>query len=240
MTTTILSYLLPAASVPAELVADGDGNGPEYTYQPAHIEDGQSLLLSQFNDSTQLRALLASLLSPSQELEDAQAVHYAAFDVDTAEGDLLDVLGGIVGELRAGREDSEYRAYVRARVAANASDGSAADIYRVVRLVLGDDTHDLRIKTIPPAFYRLTVSGAALAFPWDAGVPANTVAKALSTLVGDATSLGVGYALLFQATDDANTFTCSSTDAIEVNANQGCADDAGTVGGQLVDVEGDY
>lgn len=240
MTTTIISYLLPAPGIPPELEADGDGNGPEYTYQPAHIADGQSLLLSQFDNSTQLRALLAALLSPSQSLEDAQAVHYGALDVDTAEGALLDVLGGIVGERRSGREDSEYRAYVRARVAANASDGSAADIYRVVRLVLGDATHDLRIQTIPPAFYRLTVSGAALSFPWDAGVPAVTVAKALKTLVGDATSLGVGFALLFQVADDANTFTCSSTDAVEVDANQGCADDAGTVGGQLVDVEGDY
>lgn len=238
--STSAQFYLPAVTLPPELVADGDGNGPEYTYQPDHVGDGASLLLSEFDDSVQLQALLASLLTPSQSLEDAQAVHYAAFDVDTAEGVLLDVLGGVVGELRAGREDSEYRAYVRARTAANASDGSAKSVYRVVRLILGDDAHDLRVETVPPAYYRLHISGATLSFPWDAGVPSTVVAKALTSLVTDATSLGIGFGIVYQAADDAHTFTCSSTDAIEVSFDQGCSDDAGSTGGQLADVEGDF
>lgn len=238
MTVTTFSYLLPPFTPSPELKADGDGNGPEFTYQADHVADALSLLLSQFDNSTDLRALLAALVRPTQELENAMATQYAAFDVDTAEGVLLDILGGIVGERRGGRLDSEYRAYVKARVAANASDGSAADIYRVARLILGDVTHDLRIQTLPPAHYRLTVSGAAAVFPWDTGVSSTIVARAITTLLTDATSLGVSFDVQYQATDDAHTFTLADADVYQADVLRGTADDSKTAGGFLSDLEG--
>lgn len=237
MSSTSASFLLPLFAPPPELTP-GSGTGPEYEYQPDHVGDGLSLLLSQFDDSVQMRAFLAAQLSPCQGLEDAIAVLYAAFDVNTAVGAQLDRLGGIVGERRNSRGDSEYRAYVLGRIAANASDGSRSAIYKVVRLLLGPSPIKLRIVTIPPAYYRLEVSGAPALFPWDTGVTPSVVAKAVHSLVTDATSVGVGFSVLYQAADDAHTFTYSSSGSYQASTLQGYSDVTMVTGGQYAGTTG--
>lgn len=237
MTDVSASFLLPVFTPPPELTPDGSSTGPEYTYQSDHVSDALSLLLSQFNDSTQMRAFLAAQMAPTQDVEDALAVLYTAFDVQTAVGAQLDVLGAIVGEQRNARVDSEFRAYVLGRIAANASDGSRSAIYKVVRLLLGTTNNALKIVTLPPAYYRLEITGGLAKFPWDASVPAQTVAKAITTLVTDATSVGVGFGVLYQAADDAHTFTLADADVNQADTNRGTSDDGKTFGGLLSDIE---
>lgn len=206
-----------------------------YVYKPNHADEAEGWLLTQFDNSPKLHAWVRSLVKPYQTLEDVLNVLRSAFDPNTAVGDQLTQIGAIVGEDRADRNDANLRAYVLARIAVNTSDGTAGNIYRVARLILGPDAHSLWIEALPPAKYVLHVQGATLSYPWDNTEPASSVANALADLITQATSAGVGVILHFQTTDDANTFTFASGDVTETDANRGFADDAGSVGGQLTD-----
>ena len=156
--------------------------------------------------SESLNALVDVLVSPFQELEDSAAILYNAFDLDTAVGQQLEWIGLRVGEPRLGRADVHYRAYIKARIAANTSDGKAGQIYNVARMILGDGPA-LQIETTPPASYQFAVSGGALAYPWDPSVPPDVVAVSLADALLAATSGGVSLYLHYQVTDDAHTFT---------------------------------
>lgn len=174
--------------------------------------------------SESLNALVDVLVSPFQELEDSAASLYNAFDVDTAVGQQLEWIGLRVNEPRRGREDTHYRAYIKARIAANTSDGQAGQIYNVARMILGD-APALEISTSPPAAYQFSVGGVALAYPWDPLVPPDVVAVSLADALLAATSGGVSLALHYQVTDDAHTFTFASGDVEEDDNDAGLADD---------------
>lgn len=188
--------------------------------------------------SESLNALVDVLVSPFQELEDSAAILYNAFDLDTAVGQQLDWIGLRVGEPRLGREDTHYRAYIKARIAANTSDGQAGQIYNVARMILGDGP-SLLIETVPPASYQFSVEGGALAYPWDASVAPSLVAVSLADALLAATSGGISLAVHYQVTDDAHTFTFASGEVEEDDVNAGLAndDDELDAGGLFVGTE---
>lgn len=100
-------------------------------------------LLSQFRSSPRITALISAVMAGAQSLEDEMLDFVLAFRIDSASGDQLDILADIVGEQRGGLDDIQLRRIVRARVAANRSNGSIADVYNVFRLATtGPDPED--------------------------------------------------------------------------------------------------
>lgn len=79
---------------------------------------------SRFSDKPNLAALMRIVGKQVQELEDIAFKILAASDVDNAAGYMLDVHGRRVDEPRNNRLDVEYKAAIKARRAALASDGS--------------------------------------------------------------------------------------------------------------------
>lgn len=205
-----------------------------------HAEDASSRLLAQFDAAPKLHALVASLVGPFQHLEEAAFEVLSAFDVDTALGAQLDVVGALVGEARQGRSDIAYRAYVKARILSHRANGQAQRIYAIARALLGTGILSLRIVTEPPAHYDLEVAANTLQFPWDADAAAGpeSVAKAVADAIFQATSAGVSLTLFYQYTDDAHTFTFASGDEEEEDVDRGFADDEESdAGGALIGAE---
>lgn len=110
--------------------------------------------------SANLQKLIAALVTPMQDIEDALWDLLVNRSIETAEGAQLDQLGYIVGEPRRGLDDEAYRRHVRARVATNKSSGRVNELYEIARLVLNDDSLGLRAVREGPATLRVTIDGA--------------------------------------------------------------------------------
>lgn len=73
-------------------------------------------------------------------------------DINSAEGVILDRIGDIVGETRDGREDQEYRLFVKIAIAKNLCGGSIPEIITIAKLISIGQTfkitelHDLPVE----------------------------------------------------------------------------------------------
>jgi Protein of unknown function (DUF2612) len=78
------------------------------------------------------------LIEGKQEIENATQQLIVARSLDDAEGVALDTIGKFVVQSRGGLDDDLYRRILRARIAANRSDGRVPDMLRVTKLVIND------------------------------------------------------------------------------------------------------
>jgi hypothetical protein len=101
-----------------------------------HIDQGLQRLIDRYKNKPRFAAWCASHLRQVQKLEDAAQDLLAALDVDTADETRLKLLGKIVGQPQRGTLD-QFRLYVKTRIAANRSRGTAPDVLRVAHLLLG-------------------------------------------------------------------------------------------------------
>jgi hypothetical protein len=214
---------------------------PGLVYQPDHASDAAAKLLVQFADSASVHALVRAHVQPLQDLEVAALQVRDAFDVDTAIGAQLTILGDLVGEPRMGRTDIPYRAYVKARILINTSKGLPADIYAIVRALIGNTPTVLLAREAGiPAHYNLDIVGTTLVFPWDdaSEAPPDVVAKAIGDALEAATSGGVSFMIYFQFSPYA--FEFASGDVEEDDTDRGFAidDDELDDGGTFIGVEG--
>lgn len=87
-----------------------------------------SRLTSQFGNSPKLKAFVEAMVGPLTTVEQAADDLREQRWIDTAVGAQLDGVGYIVGELRQGRTDDEYRLAIRFRVFINISKGTPGDL----------------------------------------------------------------------------------------------------------------
>ncbi len=180
-------YTLPEAGEQAAPQPVPEG---VYVHNPNMVDEASELWIEFFRKPRWLE-LTDILVGEVQELEDAYWDMHLAFDVDTAEGHQLDLLGKRVGELRDGRVDDDYRAAVRTRILVNSSDGKLDQLYAIILSMLPDAT--VRAWEFYPAKLRLDVYDSF------AGATPTTVAR----LVRQAKAGGVG--LIFVAVDTDET-----------------------------------
>lgn len=95
--------------------------------------DGLSILFVQYRNSPRLQALICSVLSPVQDLEDTAFAMLSVYDL-AGEGDQLDKIGAVLVEPRAGRADEDYRRILRVRIRSLRSEGQAVDLQDVASL----------------------------------------------------------------------------------------------------------
>jgi hypothetical protein len=84
-----------------------------------------------------ITALLTGMLGQFQVAENTAILLRDARTIDNATGELLSFFANLVTERRAGRNDDTLRPFVRARVAANKSSGTALEIPAIIKLLLG-------------------------------------------------------------------------------------------------------
>lgn len=107
------------------------------TFIQDHVARALDKLPAQFRDSMKLKALIESWIRQVQEIEDQLAIFAAIYDIDNATGRTLDIIGLLVGEGRGGRNDHDYRIWIRARLAVLVSGGTREDVIRVLLDITG-------------------------------------------------------------------------------------------------------
>jgi hypothetical protein len=98
----------------------------------------KSRLYEQFKYKPNFVAWAEMIARQVQDLEDATQALRTIISIDDSVGPQLDNLGRIIGQVRTGIDDATYRLYLRARIAANKSNGTAENIYRVFRALFGN------------------------------------------------------------------------------------------------------
>jgi hypothetical protein len=151
-------------------------------------------LASQFRDKPNLLAWVDAYAAQIQELETSGQLLLTITSIDDSEGSQLDVIGGIVGQGRAGETDVVYRLYLKARIRTNRSSGTPEEIYAVLRAMM------------PTNSFSIVNSGTAtLVATIEEAIDALTAAVALDFLL-DAKDAGVRAILEWQPDEDEDMF----------------------------------
>lgn len=116
--------------------------------------------------------------------------------LSAAEGAQLDGIGRIVGQLRGGVSDVEYRLRLKARIRINRSAGRAdEDLYGVVGVMI-NSAISMELREEFPAAFRMILTGG--------DVPNAAI---VNSLMQEAKAAGVGAQLLHTNDEPASTFT---------------------------------
>lgn len=111
---------------------------PPPTPSQAWRAQGERWLPSIWRDKPKLWAVLGGLLDQVQHLEDAHGQLITKTQLDTAEGQALDVLGGLLGWPREGRGDTSYRRELRTRATVRAGGTSYVALARAMARLMGN------------------------------------------------------------------------------------------------------
>lgn len=142
--------------------------------------------------------VLRCLIEGKQAIENAFQQLLVGRTLDAAEGVQLDIIGKIVGQPRGGLDDELYRRILRARIAANFSDGNVPDMLRVVKLVINDDaTSYVHFQNHEFATQVVEIEAVAVS---------DALATLLMSLVLDSQAAGVRTIVIYGAEPPANWF----------------------------------
>ena len=89
-----------------------------------HVEAGLSLLPSQWEDKPVIKGVLAAWLKPLNTIETQALGVRDGFNVNTAIGAQLDIIGQYFNEARAGRTDEDYRNAILSIIASSNGSGT--------------------------------------------------------------------------------------------------------------------
>lgn len=142
-----------------------------------------------------IQKLLDAILLPMQDVEDALQQCLTDRTLETATGINLDVIGRLVGELRQGQSDDDYRISIQARVASNRSSGTMEDLIRVAKIIINDTTASIVARNhggLGGAEVQLTINDLAIT---------DALAEQLIRALADTESAGVRTLLEYGDTD---------------------------------------
>lgn len=106
-------------------------------------------------------AVMRALVKPLDEIEGVLFKFFELMDPDAQTGHPLERIGKLVGVLREGMGDSEYRVRIKAKIRMGLSRGTVNDIIEVVQLLLADDpSQRIELREGDPGEFMLTLWGA--------------------------------------------------------------------------------
>lgn len=106
-----------------------------------HVAEALGLLGEAFKQQPNVVALLTTFTSSVQDLETVIWTVIDGYLLTNAVGSQLDTLGGLVNELRQGRDDSDYRLAIQIQIRVLRTSGRDEDIIEVAKLMLSDFTY---------------------------------------------------------------------------------------------------
>lgn len=155
---TVLPGGLSALDLPSE--ATGGADGSLSLLEGGHCAAAWALLISQYQDSPHVRALVCSEIHPADDLDLAiVSLFHTLLDIERSEGAGLDLIGAIVREKRDGRGDYLYRNALRVRVLINRSQGRPEDLIAIARLFETDTVDSVHLSEVQPARMEIRVAG---------------------------------------------------------------------------------
>lgn len=178
-----------------------------------HIAEGLARTISQYRGKPAFNILSAIYLNQVQLIEDAIHDAVDAWKVDSAVGWRLDVLGGLVGQVRISPDDEVFRIYVKARIRANRSSGRVDDLRGIADLLIPGH----RYYELPQCCY-FEIQESTLVYG---------TAVAVLQLLQYAAKASVRVQLLWTPVEDA--FELAMTGADVVDASYGLCSTDGTL-----------
>lgn len=104
-----------------------------------HKAQAEELMLSQFEDSPNIMALVKSWLTPLQGLEDTLLDFIEGNGITNATGEMLDIIGSWMGVERQGRLDNEYRTAILGRAIIEGMDGTTEKFLEGFRVLINSN-----------------------------------------------------------------------------------------------------
>lgn len=145
-----------------------------------HLPQSLSRLIAYWHDKPNMQGLLASYINEIQELENVLHQVLLLRTPDYAGTAQLNVLGSIVDEERNGLDNPDYLLRIKARIRANSSYGTGADVIAVLRLITEARFH----------FQRTGTASFLINF---VETPSDAVIKQAGSLVDETKAAGVGF-----------------------------------------------
>lgn len=108
--------------------------GDTVVYRPDLRARAVGFLLQQWQESPKLVALVESLATGAQHLEDQSFGLLVSTTFTAATGVALEQWGQLVGEVRGGLDDEDYRAFIESRILANNSTGTTDQLIEILQL----------------------------------------------------------------------------------------------------------
>jgi hypothetical protein len=149
-----------------------------------HEHKAPARLIERWKTKEVFRALQRSYLPEIREIENMLWLVWVSRFVDYAQDAQLDLLGRIVGELRQGRNDTNYRLRIKARVLINKSFGRVDDIALMLQTI---ETSAARIVEMAPASLRVD---------FDEPLQGNASLTEIAQLVRECRAAGVGASVV--------------------------------------------
>lgn len=118
-----------------------------------HVSQGLKRLLVQFQGQPNFEGQLTSFLNQVQEIEDMLYSLIVERYLDDAIGEQLDGIGRVVGELRLGKDDTDYRTALQGRIRSNRADSRVEDIHFLFSLLLPGFTFTMVEGTVASFLY---------------------------------------------------------------------------------------
>lgn len=148
----------------------------------------------------------------------------ASKKIDTATGRQLDLIGEDVGQPRITSDDEYYRLLIKSRIQANISPGDLNSLERFISVLLDVPLPDVTITETDPATIYISV-------------PIGTFTGALTVdrfmvIMHRVKPAGVGFLLFVEG-----TFQFADDDVVQINEDEGFADDEQNIGGELSYIE---
>lgn len=154
-------------------------------------------LLEQFKGSPKIEGLITAIFAQMQDVEDQINQVATAFDLGTAVGEQLNVLGRVVGQPRGSLSDADYTLWILARIIINRASGTAEEIYKLLRLILMDiENLNANVVDQYPLSFRLTIANGIGAINPDT----------IFDIINEVRVAGVGAELVYVLTDDVFRF----------------------------------
>jgi hypothetical protein len=169
----------------------------DIVYDPNQIQESSGLLITQFKTQPNMIALAQIFGAKIQEIEDALFQLFNLRGVNTAFGAELDILGSVVGVIRAGLNDTDYATAIRSEILLNISSGTVQQLLSLMYSAYPGFVFTLHEGY--PADFTIVASGV-LPNPIQAGA-----------LVQTAKPAGVGGYLVYSIVPLADTFTTSDS-----------------------------
>jgi hypothetical protein len=120
-----------------------------------HVQAAQDRLVQQDKESINFNNFIKALVLPIQDLENEIDNVYKLRSIITSEGVQLDRIGAAVGTLRAGREDSEYRAAIFTQIEINISGGQPESIINAIRQIV--KPLSIQYSDVGPAYFEVFI-----------------------------------------------------------------------------------
>lgn len=100
-----------------------------------HVSRAKALLIEQFEESENVRALLGTYVKQIQDIEYVTSDVISSRNLSIAFGNGLDIIGERVGESRQFRNDNDYRAAIYFRIFLNSSSGEPETVIEALKVI---------------------------------------------------------------------------------------------------------